>query len=221
MPVEIAGAAGSAVAEERDLGRDGHMEANPHTGVDFQSRAALGVWCLLAALALAPMPILHAYPIGFLYYLFESHTPGWTRFTLNEAFWFSLIGLPLAPIFLAWALPGASRPGVPMRSIVVLFILVPYDPFRHFFESYFYGDGVARISNVFSWSESPLLWAIWRLDTPLLIGLGATALLRHHTLRPFWKILFHWGLFVCAIWAAGPLYDNVLHEGVFWSGFRR
>ena len=123
------------------------------------------------------------------------------------------MGLPLAPIFLAWSLPDASRPGVPMRSIVVLCLLVAYNPLRHYFTSHFYGDIVARIAGIFSWSESPLLWAIWRMDTPMLIGLATTAMLRHHTLRPLPKILFHWILFVCALWAAGPpLLDLVFYS---------
>jgi hypothetical protein len=211
MLVEIA-VAGSAAAEERDWGGTARMEANSHTPVIFEGRAALIAWCLLAGLALAPMPILHAMPTGFLYYLFESAPPGWTRFTSYEAYWVTIMGLPLAPIFLAWSLPSASSPGVPMRSIVVLCLVIAYNPFRHYFESHFYGGGVARISGIFNWSESPLLWTIWRLDTPLLIGLGATALLRHHTLRPLPTILFHWILFVCALWAAGPLYAGVFYD---------
>jgi hypothetical protein len=140
---------------------------------------------------------------------------------LSEARFFGLLGLPLAPIFYAWASPGAIRPGVPMRSIVVLWFLVAYNPLRHFFESHLYGDQIARFAGVSNWTESPLVWAIWRIDTPLLIGLAATALLRRHTLPSRATVLFHWILFVCALWAAGPLYDSALHEGVFWSGFAR
>jgi len=197
------------------------MDAKPDSLAIIKSRSAMRRWCILAALALAPMPILHAYPIGYLYHLFELPPSGWTRFTLSEARFFALLGLPLAPIFLAWAVPGAIRPGLPMRSTVVLWLLVAYNPLRHIFESHFYGDLIARIASVFGWSESPLLWVIWRLDTPLLIGLAATALLRRHTLGPLPKILFHWILFVCAIWAAGPLYDSVLREIVFLIGFAR
>jgi len=197
------------------------METNSYTRVIFESPAALRVWCLLAGLALAPMPILHAYPIRYLYHLFDSPPAGWTRFTLSEARLFALLGLPLAPIFLAWVLPGAIRPGVPLGSTVVLWLLAAYNPLRHFFEGHFYGDRIAGIASLSNWSESPLLWAIWRLDTPLLIGLAATVLIRRHTLPPLMTVLFHWMLFVCALWAAGPLYDSVLLEGVFWSGFRR
>ncbi len=197
------------------------METKLHSPVDFECRTALSVWCLFAGLALAPLPILHAYPMGFLIYLFEPPPAGWTKFTSYEAYRFPFLGLPLTPIFLAWALPGATRPGVPVRSIIVLCLLVAYNPFRHYFESHFYGNSIAAIAGIFSWQESPLLWAIWRLDTPLLVGLAATALLRRRTLRPLWKVLFHLLLFVCVLWAAGPLYDGELHRAVFWSGFRR
>ncbi len=186
------------------------MDANPHTPVDFRSPAALRVWCILAGLALAPMPILHALPSAFFYHLFESPPPGWVRITRNEAYWFTIMGLPLAPIFLAWSLPGASRPGLPLRSIVVLCLLVAYNPLRHYFEIHFYGDVVARMI-AFDWAWIAA-WIIRNLDTPLLIGLAATALIRRHTVRPLQKLLFHWGLFVCALWAAGHPYDSIFTE---------
>jgi hypothetical protein len=190
------------------------MAANPHSPVYFRSPEARRVWFLLAGLALAPLPILHAYPIGFLYCLFEPPPPGWTRLTSQEVVWFMFLGAPLAPIFLTWALPGVGRPGVPKRFIVVLCCLVAYNPVRPYLESHFYGDAAARIANIFSWSESPIIWSVRNLDTPLLIGLVATALLRRHTLWPLPKILFHWIIFVCALWAAGPSFDSVIYKFV-------
>ncbi len=187
------------------------MDANPHTPVDFKSPGVLRVWCIVAGLALAPMPILHSLPSAFLIYLFESPPPGWVRITRNEAYWFTIMGLPLTLIFLAWSLPGAGRPGLPLRSIVVLCLLVAYNPVRHYFESHFYGDVIARIADMFS-PKSPLIWSIRHLDTPLLIGLAAYAFLRRHALRPIQKILFHWILFGCALWAAGHPYDSVFYE---------
>ena len=186
------------------------MDANPHSPIDFESRVFLLAWCIVAGLALAPLPALHAMPYGFLYYLIESPPPGWTRITRYEAYWFTIMGLPLAPIFLAWSLPGAGRPGLPKRSIIVLCILVAYNPMRHYFETHFYGFDIARMV-VFdeAWTAG---WIIRHLDLPLLIGLAATALLRRQTLRPLWKVLFHWILFVCALWAAGPpLFDMVFY----------
>jgi hypothetical protein len=195
------------------------MTQNPQTPAEFSVPEALWYLCLGAGLTLAPLPALHALPEEFIYFLFESPLPIRTRLAMPEPFWFTMLGLPITAIFLAWALPGAHRPGLPPRSIGLLWLLVAYNPLRHFFESQIYGDRIAGIASVFGWSEPPLLWAIWRVDTPLLIGLAATALLRRYTIRPLATILFHWILFVCAIWTAGPLYDSVLHEGVFWSGF--
>jgi hypothetical protein len=193
-------------------GPEVRMNANRPRPIDFESRVFLFAWCILAGLALAPLPVIHAFPTGFLIYLYESPPPGWTWLTPEEAYWLTIMGLPLAPIFLTWSLPGAGRPGLPMRSIAVLCLLATYIPFRHYFETHLYGDVFARIAGIFNWSESPLLWTIRHLDTPLLFGLAAAALLQRHTLRPLQKILFHWILFVCALWAAGPLYDKVFYE---------
>ncbi len=147
-------------------------------------------------------------PEGFLIYLFEPPT-GWTRLAKAQVIIFTFMSLPLAPIFLAWALPGAGRPGLPPRSIVALCFLVAYNPLRYFFERHFYGEMVARMVVVFDQS-SVAGWTVRHLDTPLLIGLVAAALLRRHTLRPLPKILFHWTLFVCALWAVGPPWLDIV-----------
>ncbi len=173
------------------------MEAKPHIPMDYESLGDLRIWCLLVGLALAPMPILYALPTAVFYHLYESAPPGWTRITWDEARLFAVLGLPLTAMFLAWSLPGAGRPGVPLRSIIVLCLLVAYNPFRSYIESHFYGDAAAIYTDSFS-RESPLIWSIRHLDTPLLIGLAA-ALRWRRTLPPYWKVLFHWGLFVCAI----------------------
>ena len=193
------------------LGRDGGVNGKPDSLAIIQSRAALRRWCILAGLALAPMPIIYAMPSTFLYVLFDSPVPVWVRITTREPYLFAMLGLPLTAIFLAWSLPGAGRPGVPLRSIVVLCLLVAYNPLQSYFENHLLGETVARIAGRFS-RESPLIWSIRHLDTPLLIGLATTALLRRHTLPPYWKVLFHWNLFVCALWAAGHPYDYVFVE---------
>ena len=193
------------------------MVANRHSSIDFESRGFLLVWCVLAGLALAPLPVIHALPSTFIYFLFESPLPIWTRITMREPYWFTLLGLPITVIFLAWSLPGVSRPGLPLRSIVVLCLLAAYNPLRHYFETHFYGDVVARMV-AFDWAWIAG-WIIRNLDTPLLIGLAATALIRRHTVRPLQKILFHWGLFVCALWAAGHPYDSIFTEILLLRAF--
>ena len=124
---------------------------------------------------------------------------------------------PITAIFLAWALPGAKRPGLPPRSIGVLWLLVAYHPLRYYFEIHYYGDAVARVAALdWAWIAGGI---IRNLDTPLLIGLAATALVRRHTLRPVLKILFHWVLFVCALWAASHPYDSMVTEILLYRAF--
>ena len=187
------------------------MESKPHGPAIFESPAALRRWCILAGLALAPMPILYAVPTTVFIHFYESTPPGWTSISWGEARLFAILGLPLTAIFLAWSLPGAARPGLPLRSIVMLCLLVAYNPLQSYFESHFYGEFVARTADSFS-RETPLIWSTRHLDTPLLIGLAATALRWRRTLPPNWKVPFHWGLFVCALWAAGHWYDSIFFK---------
>ncbi len=179
------------------------MNTKPDSLAIIKSRAALRRWCILAGLALAPMPAFHAVPEAFLYYLFESPPLSWNRISFFDARVFMFLGLPLAPIFLAWVMPDVSGDGLPKRSIVALCFLIAYNPFRYFFERYLYGEMIAKAVVVFD-QGSVAGWTVRHLDTPLLIALAATTLLRRHTLRPRGKISFHWMLFVCALWAAGP-----------------
>ena len=194
------------------------MEANSYSRVIFESPTALRVWCIAAGLTLAPLPAIYALPSMFINFLFESPLPIWTRMTMREPYLFSLLGFPVTMIFLAWSLPGVSRTGLPLRSIVVLCLLVAYNPLRYYFETHFYSDRIARVAEVYSW-DSPLLWSIRHLDTPLLIGLAAAALFGRHTLPPIWKVLFHWGLFVCMLWAAGHPYDSLFSDFLIFRAF--
>ena len=58
---------GGALAHRRGTGlrRNGQMDANPYTPVDFKNPEDLRVWCILAGLALAALPALHALPSAF------------------------------------------------------------------------------------------------------------------------------------------------------------
>jgi hypothetical protein len=187
------------------------MNAKNYTPAFVDGPAELRAWCLLVGLALAPMPILYATPTAVFYHFYESAPPGWARISADEVRFFAILGLPLSAIFLAWSLPGAGRFGLPLRSIVVLWLLVAYNPLRSYFDSNFYGEFVARTADRFS-RESPFIWSIRHLDTLLLIGLAAVALRWRRTLPPYWKVLFHWGLFVCALWAAGHPYDSIFFD---------
>jgi hypothetical protein len=179
---------------------------------DFSVPEALWYLCLGAGLTLAPLPALHVLPEEFIYFLFESPVPIRARLAMPEPFWFTMLGLPITAIFLAWALPGAQRPGLPPRSIGLLWFLVAYNPLRHLLERYFYGELVARLV-VAADQSSATAWTVRHLDTPLLIALAVAAVRRRGTLQSLPKILFHWALFVCALWAAGPpLLDLVFYR---------
>ena len=200
------------------MGRGGGVDRKPDSLTIFESPAALRVWCIAAGFALAPMPMLYALPTSVFFHFYESAPPGWTTISWDEARLFGILGLPLTVIFLAWSLPGANRPGLPQRSIVVLCLLVAYNPLQSYFEGHFYGEYVARVADRFS-RESPLIWSIRHLDTPLLIALAATALRWRRTLPPNWKVPFHWGLFVCMLWAAGHPYDSVFFDILLLHAF--
>ncbi len=185
------------------MGRDGGVVQNPQSPADFSVPEALWYLCLGAGLTLAPLPALHVLPEEFIYFLFESPLPIRTRLAMPEPYWFTLLGLPITATFLAWALPGAHRPGLPPRSIGLLWLLVAYNPLRHLLERYAYGELVASLV-VDADRSSAISWTVRHLDTPMLIALAVTALRCRATLLSLPKILFHWMLFVCALWAAGP-----------------
>ena len=67
-------------------------------------------------------------------------------------------------------MPDVSGDGLPKRSIVALWFLVAYNPFRYFFERYLYGEMIAKAVVVFD-QGSVAGWTVRHLDTPLLIAL--------------------------------------------------
>ena len=183
------------------------MVAGGHNPIDTRRREFLTLWCFLLGLALLPIPAHLAVPAEFLHVMLAPLPPDRDVSKVAGYAWFSLPAIPLIPLFLAWSLPGAGRAGLPKRSIVALCLLIAYHPLRLYFDSYDYGTGIAEAVAEIS-QGFPLLWTFRHLDTPLLIGLAAWAMLRRRTLRPKEKILFHWFLFVCALWAAGPLAND-------------
>ena len=180
------------------------MDANSHTPIDPRRRGFLILRCFLLGLTLLPIPVIRAVSPEFLYEALAGLSPDVPVSGVVGVFaWLSLAVIPLIPVFLAWSLPGADRPGLPKRAIVALCLLIACHPFRFHFEGYGYSSTTARTVARFH-QEFPLTQALGHLDTPVLVGLAVWAILRRHTLRPKEKIPFHWGLFACALWAAGP-----------------
>ncbi len=184
------------------------MDADRHSPIDPGRRGFLTLWCFLLGLALLPIPAHLALPGEFLHLMLAPRPPTISDGSILAGYVLFLApAIPLIPLFLAWSLPGVGRPGLPKRSTVVLCLLVAYHPFRLHFESYDYGTSITKAVAEIS-REFPLIWTFRHLDTLMLIGLAVWAMLRRHTLRPKEKILFHWGLFACALWAASPLSND-------------
>ena len=161
---------------------------------------------VVLAFALIPVPWFRTGVADLMVVALLFRLPHSAALAMASMFWLSLFSLPLIPLFLAWSLPGASRAGLPKRSIGVLFLLIAYHPFRFYLEGRLYVAEtqafVARIHEQF-----PIVWAFKHLDTPALLGLVVWTILRRRIARPAEKIWFHWLLFVCALWAMGAFYD--------------
>ena len=174
-----------------------------------KERRPLLIRHVIFAFALIPVPWFRTGVVDFMVIALLYRFPHSAALALALLFWLSLFSLPLIPLFFAWSLPGASRPGLPKRSIGALCLLIAYHPFRFYLEGRIYVAEtqafVARIHEQF-----PIVWAFKHLDTPALLGLVVWTVLRRRTARPAEKIWFHWLLFVCALWAMGAFYDFYL-----------
>jgi hypothetical protein len=171
-----------------------------------EERRPLLIRHVVFAFALIPIPWFRTGLVDFLVVTSIIPSPAGPTFALALLIFLSVLSLPLIPLFVAWSLPGADRPGLPKRSIGALCLLIAYHPLRFYLEGRFYGaetqSFVARIHEQF-----PVVWAFKHLDTPLLLGFVVWTALRRPIARPAEKIWFHWLLFVCALWAAGAFYD--------------
>ena len=180
------------------------------------TRRPLLIRHVVFAFALIPIPWFRTGVADLLVVALLFPLPHSAALALASVFWLSLFSLPLIPLFFAWSLPGAGRPGLPKRSIGVLFLLISYHPFRFYLEGRLYVAEtqalVARIHEQF-----PIVWAFKHLDTALLLGLVVWTVLRRRTARPAEKIWFHWLLFVCVLWAAGAFYDFYVGRSLSFS----
>ncbi len=172
-----------------------------------KERRPLLVGHLVLSLALVPIPMIRTgwVEAALILSIFPSQVPG------PIGLWFlmagSVVSLPLIPLFLTWSLPGATRLGLPKRSIGALCLLVAVHPSRFYFEGIFNSIKIrAEAANLHD--RFPVFWLIKHLDTPLLLGLVVWAILRHQTVRAHGKLWFHWALFVCVLCAAFAPFDS-------------
>jgi hypothetical protein len=152
---------------------------------------------LVFGLFLVPVPLFRSGFAELGLFLIYMRMPFAVEVGIGLLFESILFSIPLILLFVVWSLPGARRPGLPKRSIAALCLLIAYHPFRYDPIGIFYGAKtqaeIARIHEQF-----PIVWAVKHLDTPLVLGLAALAILQHRTAGPDEKIWFHWLLFLGA-----------------------
>lgn len=164
---------------------------------------------LVFGIALLPIPPVRTGLVDLFLVSLVVPSPAGPAMVLVLGLWLFLLSLLLVPLFLAWSLPGVGRLGLPKRSIGALCLLIAYQPFRFYLDGVFYGaETLAMVARIHE--QFPVVWAVKHLDTPSLFGLVVWMVLRRRTARPTEKILFHWLVFVCALWAAGAFYDFYL-----------
>ncbi len=170
---------------------------------------------VVLALALIPVPWFRTGVADYLVMAKLFLWPHMVALALWLCFWLTVFSLPLIPLFLAWSLPGADRPGLPKRSIGALCLLIAYHPYQFLLEGRFYVTQTQ--TKVAQWHEQfPIIWVFKHLDSPALLGLVAWTVVRCQTARPAEKAWFHWLLFVCAIWAMGAYYDFSVGWSLVW-----
>ncbi len=112
---------------------------------------------VVLAFALIPVPWFRTGVADLLVIALLFPWPHVATLALAFCFWLSVFSLPLIPLFLAWSLPGAGRPGLPKRSIGALCLLIAYHPYRFLLEGTLYGAQTQ--ASVAEWHEQfPIIW---------------------------------------------------------------
>ncbi len=167
----------------------------------------ISIWHLVFGLTLSPISMIRT-GWGELLLFFLLFGAQLETANIVWAFFFLSLALLIPGVlFLVWSLPGADRRGFPKRSIGAFGLLLAYHPARLHLEGILSSDN--PIGNAEEIHEQfPVVWAFKHFDTPLLLGLMVWAIIRHQNARPKERMLFHWLLFLCAIWAASALNDE-------------
>ncbi len=180
-----------------------------------KERRPLLVGHVVLAFALIPIPWFRTGVADLLVIARVFPWPHMITFALMFCFWLTVISLPLIPLFLAWSLPGAGRPGLPKRSIGALCLLIAYHPYRFLLEGTLYGAQTQALVAQ-RHEQFPIIWFFKHLDTALLLALVVWTFVRCQTARSAEKLWYHWLLFVCAIWAVGAFDDSGVGYSLEW-----
>lgn len=158
------------------------------------------VWHLGLGLTLLPIPALLT---GWAYLLdFVPITPLPGALQLRPLVWLWLSVFSFLPVlvYYVWSLPGIHRVGLPKRSIYFLGLLAVYNPIRlNFYRTIAELESREHVYTLHY--KYIVLWDFKNVDSALRLALVVWAFRRRRTIQPVEKALFHWLLFVCAVWA--------------------
>lgn len=167
------------------------------------------IWHLVLGLTLLPIPALLT---GWAYLLDlvpMISLPSALFLKSLVYFWLSVFSFLPGPLYLAWSSSSVHRVGLPKRSIYFLCLLAVYNPIRlNFYRT------IAELESrehVYTLHYKYIaLWDFKNVDSALLLVLAVWAFRRRRTMQPMEKALFHWLLFVCAVWAICDYFEVIV-----------
>ncbi len=167
------------------------------------------IWHLVLGLTLVPIPALLT---GWAYLLdLIPITPLPGALLLKPRIWLWLSVFSFLPVLLyyGWSLPNINRVGLPKRSIYFLGLLAVYNPIRiNFYRTIAELESREHVYTLHY--KYIILWDFKNVDTALLLALAVWAFRRRRIIQPVEKALFHWLLFVCAVWAICDYYEVIV-----------
>ena len=167
------------------------------------------MWHLGLGLTLLPIPALlteWAYLLDVI-----PITPFPSALLLKPLIWLWLSVFSFLPVLLyyVWSLPSIHRVGLPKRSIYFLGLLAVYNPIRiNFYRTIAELESREHVYTLHY--KYIVLWDFKNVDSAILLALVVWAFRRHRTIQPVEKALFHWLLFVCAVWAICDYFEVIV-----------
>jgi hypothetical protein len=174
-----------------------------------ETEKPLVIWHIVLGLFLLPIPALLT---GWAYLLDLTpiiSLPSALFLNPIVLFWLGVFSFLPIPIYLVWSLPKIHRVGLPKHSIYFLALLAIYNPIR--LNLYRTIAELETREHVYTLHYKYIvLWEYKNVDSAFLLALAVWAFRRHRTMQPVEKTLFHWLLFVCAVWAICDYYEVIV-----------
>lgn len=170
---------------------------------------SLLIWHVVLGLTLLPIPALLTGWAYLLDLIPMISLPSALFLKSLVWFWLSVFSFFPALFYLVWSLPSIHRVSLPKRSIYFLCLLAVYNPIR--LNLYRTIAELETREHVYTLHyKYIILWDFKNVDSAILLALIVWAFRRHRTMQPVEKALFHWLLFVCAVWAICDYYEVIV-----------